>query len=110
MTLLAVQGVRYLALDDLAVMDPTTMRHVASNGRAIGEVMMRGNMVMRGYAANEEATAAAFTGGWFHSGDLAVRHPDGYIEIKVSPLLDRRLVSHSKALGESCSATVVYWP
>lgn len=75
---------RYLALDDLAVMDPTTMSRVPHDGCTVGEVMMRGNMVMKGYAANERATRDAFAGGWFHTGDLAVWHPDGYIEIKVS--------------------------
>ncbi|GJP52483.1 hypothetical protein CLOM_g11592 [Closterium sp. NIES-68] len=78
----ARQGVRYVALEGLAVMDPVTMRHVAADGRSVGEVMMRGNMVMKGYAGNLGATDAAFQGGWFHSGDLAVMHPDGYIEIK----------------------------
>ena len=53
-----------------------------SDGETFGEVMIRGNTVMKGYLKNEEATQAAFAGGWFHSGDIAVRHPDGYIEIK----------------------------
>ncbi|CAI5964459.1 unnamed protein product [Closterium sp. NIES-64] len=76
------QGVRCMALEGLAVMDPVTMRHVAADGRSMGEVMLRGNMVMKGYAADRGATEAAFRGGWFHSGDLAVMHPDGYIEVK----------------------------
>ncbi|CAI5537683.1 unnamed protein product, partial [Closterium sp. Naga37s-1] len=78
----ARQGVRCMALEGLAVMDPVTMRHVAADGRSMGEVMLRGNMVMKGYAGDPQATEAAFRGGWFHSGDLAVMHPDGYIELK----------------------------
>ncbi|WP_103173655.1 acyl-CoA synthetase [Paracoccus sp. SY] len=78
----ARQGVRYLSLDDLTVMDPETMRPVPADGRTLGEVMFRGNAVMKGYLKNPEATAAAFAGGWFHSGDLAVMHPDGYVQLK----------------------------
>ncbi|CAI7855709.1 unnamed protein product, partial [Closterium sp. NIES-53] len=78
----ARQGVRCMALEGLAVMNPITMRHVAADGQSMGEVMLRGNMVMKGYAADPGATEAAFRGGWFHSGDLAVMHPDGYIELK----------------------------
>eukprot|EP00271_Cylindrocystis_brebissonii_P006765 TRINITY_DN19568_c0_g1_i1.p2 TRINITY_DN19568_c0_g1~~TRINITY_DN19568_c0_g1_i1.p2 ORF type:complete len:256 (-),score=56.01 TRINITY_DN19568_c0_g1_i1:501-1268(-) len=78
----ARQGVRYLALDGLDVMDPTTMTPVPSDGATPGEVMMRGNLVMKGYLSNEKATIAAFEGGWFHSGDIAVKHPDNYIELK----------------------------
>jgi hypothetical protein len=76
------QGVRYPALEGLTVMDPTTMTQVPTDGETIGEVMFRGNIVMKGYLRNPEATAEAFEGGWFHSGDLAVLHPDGYIQIK----------------------------
>ncbi len=78
----ARQGVRYLSLDDLAVMDPDTMQPVPADGRTLGEVMFRGNNVMKGYLKNPEATAEAFAGGWFHSGDLAVMHPDGYLQLK----------------------------
>ncbi len=78
----ARQGVRYAALDDLAVMDPETMRPVPHDGETIGEVMFRGNIVMRGYLKNPAATSEAFRGGWFHSGDLGVMHPDGYVELK----------------------------
>ena len=76
------QGVRYPALEGLTVMDPTTMTQVPADGETIGEIMFRGNIVMKGYLKNAEATAEAFAGGWFHSGDLAVLHPDGYIQIK----------------------------
>jgi fatty-acyl-CoA synthase len=76
------QGVRYAALEDLTVMDPLTMTRVPADGETIGEVMFRGNIVMKGYLKNPEATAEAFAGGWFHSGDLGVLHPDGYIQLK----------------------------
>jgi fatty-acyl-CoA synthase len=78
----ARQGVRYPALEDLTVMDPTTMTRVPNNGEVLGEVMFRGNIVMKGYLKNPKATAEAFYGGWFHSGDLGVLHPDGYIQLK----------------------------
>ncbi len=76
------QGVRYVALDGLTVMDPETMTEVPADGETMGEVMFRGNIVMKGYLKNPEATAEAFAGGWFHSGDLGVLHPDGYIQLK----------------------------
>lgn len=78
----ARQGVRYHALEDLTVMDPATMQPVPANGETMGEVMFRGNIVMKGYLKNPKATAEAFRGGWFHSGDLGVLHPDGYIQLK----------------------------
>eukprot|EP00252_Welwitschia_mirabilis_P021130 TRINITY_DN5322_c0_g1_i4.p1 TRINITY_DN5322_c0_g1~~TRINITY_DN5322_c0_g1_i4.p1 ORF type:complete len:544 (+),score=-75.98 TRINITY_DN5322_c0_g1_i4:177-1808(+) len=78
----ARQGVRGLCLTELDVKDPETMRSVPSDGRSPGEVMLRGPTLMMGYLHNPEATARAFTGGWFRTGDVAVRHPDGYIEIK----------------------------
>jgi len=78
----ARQGVRYTALEDLTVMDPTTMRPVPADGETLGEVMFRGNIVMKGYLKNPKATQDAFHGGWFHSGDLGVLHPDGYIQLK----------------------------
>ncbi len=80
--LMARQGVRYLALEGLDVMDPATMRPVPADGETLGEVMMRGNVVMKGYLKDPNATNAAFAGGWFHTGDLAVKHPDGYIQLK----------------------------
>jgi fatty-acyl-CoA synthase len=80
--LTARQGVRYVTLDGLMVADAETMAPLPHDGSSIGEVMMRGNMVMKGYLKNPAATDAAFAGGWFHTGDLAVIHPDGYIEIK----------------------------
>jgi fatty-acyl-CoA synthase len=76
------QGVRYHALEDLTVMDPETMATVPDDGETLGEVMFRGNIVMKGYLNNEKATKEAFAGGWFHSGDLGVMHPDGYIQLK----------------------------
>ncbi len=76
------QGVRYPSLEGLRVMDPERMEAVPPDGVTLGEVMMRGNLVMKGYLRNPEATAGAFAGDWFHTGDLAVAHPDGYIELK----------------------------
>ncbi len=78
----ARQGVRYPVLEGLEVMDPGSMQPVARDGQTIGEIMMRGHVVMKGYLKNPEATEAAFAGGWFHTGDLAVMHGDGYVEIK----------------------------
>ena len=76
------QGVRYHALEDLTVMDPATMEKVPEDGETLGEVMFRGNIVMKGYLNNGKATEEAFASGWFHSGDLGVMHPDGYIQLK----------------------------
>jgi len=76
------QGVGCPALEDLTVMDPDKMETVADDGETMGEVMFRGNIVMKGYLKNREATQEAFAGGWFHSGDLAVLHGDTYIQIK----------------------------
>ncbi len=76
------QGVRYATLEGLMVADPQTLEPVARDGNTLGEIFMRGNTVMKGYLKNPEATAEAFRGGWFHTGDLAVWHPDGYVEIK----------------------------
>jgi 3-(methylthio)propionyl---CoA ligase len=76
------QGVRYPALDGLDIRDPKTVEPVAADGETLGEAMFRGNIVMKGYLKNPKATAEAFAGGWFHSGDLGVMHPDGYIQLK----------------------------
>ncbi len=76
------QGVRYLMEDGLTVMDPETMREVPWDGETMGEIMFRGNITMKGYLKNPQATGEAFAGGWFHSGDLAVMQPDGYIKIR----------------------------
>lgn len=76
------QGVRYLPLEGLDVLDPETMQPVPRDGTTMGEVMFRGNVVMKGYFRNAKSTEEAFAGGWFHSGDLGVRHPDGYIQLK----------------------------
>lgn len=78
----ARQGVRYVPLEALDVLDPDTMKQVARDGEALGEVMFRGNVVMKGYLKNRASTDKAFAGGWFHSGDLGVVHPDGYIQLK----------------------------
>src|SRR5690606_21443736 len=79
---MARQGVNYLTLEGATVMDPETMTPVPRDGQTMGEIMLRGNTVMKGYLKNEKATQAAFRGGWLHTGDLAVCHPDGYIEVK----------------------------
>ena len=78
----ARQGVRYCVLDDLEVIDPETMEPVPRDGETMGEVMFRGNIVMKGYLKSKHASDAAFHGGWFHSGDLGVMHKDGYIQLK----------------------------
>jgi fatty-acyl-CoA synthase len=77
----ARQGVRYPNLEALEVIDPASMRPVARDGAALGEIMLRGNTVMKGYLRNPAATAEAFRGGWYHTGDLAVMHEDGYCEV-----------------------------
>jgi fatty-acyl-CoA synthase len=76
------QGVAYLLQEDLVVMDPDIMQPVPWDGETMGEIMFRGNITMKGYLKNANATQEAFRGGWFHSGDLAVVHPDGYAKIK----------------------------
>ena len=76
------QGVRYTAEEGMTVMDPETMREVPRDGATMGEIMFRGNVTMKGYLKNPAATAEAFAGGWFHSGDLAVLQADGYVKIK----------------------------
>ncbi len=78
----ARQGVRYPVLEALDVLDPETMRPVRRDGKTLGEVMFRGNVVMKGYLKNKSTTEREFAGGWFHSGDLGVMHPDGYIQLK----------------------------
>ncbi len=78
----ARQGVRYPVLEGLAVKDPATMEDVPADGVTLGEVMMRGNVVMKGYLKNRKASDEAFAGGWFRSGDLGVMHPDGYVQLK----------------------------
>ena len=78
----ARQGVRYPNTEGAVVMDPETMKPVPKDGKTMGEIMIRGNIVMKGYYKDKEATNKAMSGGWFHSGDLAVTHPDGYIKIQ----------------------------
>ncbi len=76
------QGMRFIVEEEVAVLDPATMAPVPWDGETIGEIMFRGNITMKGYLKNPAATEAAFAGGWFHSGDLAVMHPDGYFKVK----------------------------
>ena len=78
----ARQGVQYPSLEELSIRDPKTMKPIPKDGKTIGEVMMRGNMVMKGYHNNKKATNDSFSGAWFHTGDLGVMHEDGYIELK----------------------------
>jgi fatty-acyl-CoA synthase len=78
----ARQGVRYGALEALDVRDADTLVPISRDGEALGEVMMRGNVVMKGYLKNKASTEKAFLGGWFHTGDIGVIHPDGYIQLK----------------------------
>src|SRR5207249_8020700 len=113
----ARQGVAYVTSDPVRVVD-AEMRDVPADAATMGEVVMRGNNVMRGYFADEAATAEAFRGGWFHSGDLAVMHPDGYIEIRdrakdiiisggenISTVeIERVLVSHPDVLEAAVAA------
>jgi len=79
---MARQGVAYHTLEDIMVANPETMEAVPQDGETMGELMIRGNTVMKGYLKNPNASEEAFRGGWFHTGDLGVRHPDGYIEVK----------------------------
>jgi fatty-acyl-CoA synthase len=76
------QGVRYTVQEGMTVMDPATMLPVPADGETMGEIMFRGNITMKGYLKNPQATDDAFAGGWFHSGDLAVMQPDGYVKIR----------------------------
>jgi 3-(methylthio)propionyl---CoA ligase len=78
----ARQGVPYPVQEGLMVADAESLEPVPRDGATLGEVFHRGNLVMKGYLKNPKATAESFAGGWFHSGDLAVWHPDGYIELK----------------------------
>ena len=78
----ARQGVRYPNTEDVEVMDPETMKPVPYDGKTMGEIMIRGNVVMKGYFKDKEATEKSMKGGWLHSGDLAVMHPNGYVQIK----------------------------
>ena len=79
---MARQGVRYTTSEDIIVADPETLQPVPADSTTLGEIMLRGNTVMKGYLKNPAATAKAFQGGWYHTGDLAVMHPDGYLEVK----------------------------
>jgi fatty-acyl-CoA synthase len=76
------QGTRYMLQEGMTVLDPETLAEVPADGQAMGEIMFRGNIVMKGYLKNPSATAKAFDGGWFHTGDLAVMEPDRYVKIK----------------------------
>jgi fatty-acyl-CoA synthase len=79
---MARQGVAMPMLEEAAVLNPATMQRMPADGVTMGELMLRGNTVMKGYLKNATATGEAFAGGWFHTGDLAVMHPDGYMEVK----------------------------
>ncbi len=79
---MARQGVAHPMLEEATVIDPATMQRMPADGATLGEIMLRGNTVMKGYLRNDAANQAAFAGGWFHTGDLAVLHPDNYIEVK----------------------------
>ncbi|MFO1038683.1 MAG: acyl-CoA synthetase [Geminicoccaceae bacterium] len=81
-SLMARQGVNYPTMAEMQVADPQTLEPVPQDGQAMGEIMLRGNTLMKGYLKNPSATAEAFRGDWYHTGDLAVRHPDGYAEVK----------------------------
>lgn len=81
-TVKARQGVRYPVLEALTILDPDTMQPVPNDGETMGEVMFRGNVVMKGYLKNPAASKESFEGGWYHSGDLGVLHPDGYIQLR----------------------------
>ena len=109
----ARQGVRYAALEGLDVLDPQTMTPVPADGETMGEVMMRGNVVMKGYLKNPAATRKAFEGGWFHSGDLGVKHPDGYVQLKDRSKghhhLGRRETS-PRSRSRRCSTSIPRWP
>ena len=78
----SMQGVKFPMMEGLAVMNPETMKEVKNDGEEIGEIMIKGNCVMKGYLKNKEETDKSMSGGWFHSGDLAVMHPNGYVQIK----------------------------
>ncbi len=78
----ARQGVAYVVQEEVIVADPQTLAPVPRDGTTLGEILMRGNITMKGYLKNPAATDEAFAGGWFHTGDLAVSHPDGYLEIR----------------------------
>ena len=77
------QGVAYLLEEGMTVLDPQSMAPVPWDGETMGEIMFRGNITMKGYLKNAKATQEAFAGGWYHTGDLAVQYPDGYIKIKI---------------------------
>jgi fatty-acyl-CoA synthase len=79
---MARQGIAYPMVEDMMVADPRTMQPVPRDGQTLGEIMMRGNTIMKGYLANPNATASTLVGDWYVSGDLAVWHPDGYVEVK----------------------------
>ncbi|MBM3396783.1 MAG: AMP-binding protein, partial [Betaproteobacteria bacterium] len=76
------QGVTYPLQEAMEVLDPQSLQPVPADGETLGEIMFRGNITMKGYLKNPQATAEAFAGGWYHTGDLAVRYPDGYVKIR----------------------------
>ncbi|OAY77366.1 acetate/butyrate--CoA ligase AAE7, peroxisomal-like [Ananas comosus] len=103
----ARQGVRYVGLEGLEIVDPKTMTPVPADGTTLGEIVMRGNLVMKGYLKNPEANEEAFANGWYHSGDLGVKHKDNYIEVK-----DRSkdiIISGGENISSVEVENVLYW-
>ncbi len=116
----ARQGLAYVVCEEVIVADPTTSVPVAGDGETLGEILFRGNVVMKGYHRDAASTEAAFAGGWFHSGDLAVRHPDGHLQIRdrlkdiiisggenISSIEVEDALHHHPAVA---AAAVVGWP
>ena len=116
----ARQGLAYVVCEEVIVADPASAVPVASDGEALGEILFRGNVVMKGYHRDAASTEAAFAGGWFHSGDLAVRHPDGHLQIRdrlkdiiisggenISSIEVEDALHHHPAVS---AAAVVGWP
>jgi fatty-acyl-CoA synthase len=108
------QGVRYMLQEGMTVLDPETMAEVPADGQTMGEIMFRGNIVMKGYLKNPAATDKAFEGGWFHTGDLAVMEPDRYVKIKDRSkdviISGGENISSASRSKTRCTATRPCWP